>query len=377
MTLKTKSGCRKLLALFVIVILLASLFGRLIQTDFGRIKVEQVTIDRRGAEINGELYYPAGTSSHDRLPVVVLAHGGGNTYGVFKGIALELTRRGFVVLNESAYGSGISTMPPYEESGQGVTGLPDPDPSGEIDATENIKDFDVDTTPLGVLDSTDFVRSLEFVDETRVGLAGHSVGATRSNASVVMDCGYLTFNDIMIDVLYSEFGQEFTVEELSLSADALAEERLSGDELKLYESIRAEKRTEFDTRIKAAIVLGDTADIYVAPVTVNLAGHDVERITQTNMCVMGGDHDWCFDTSYNESAKAGFYSQDDLIMGAWYAVNPATAESSNEGDLYAASAASNAILSNAINEHATRMFYLSPMQTHAQDFFSMTQPPRL
>jgi len=56
LTLTTKSGCTRLLAIFIALILVSSLFACLIQSDFGTVKVEHVTIDARGAELTAELY---------------------------------------------------------------------------------------------------------------------------------------------------------------------------------------------------------------------------------------------------------------------------------------------------------------------------------
>ena len=119
LTLKTKEGCLKLTAIFIVVLMLSALIARAFQNDFGKIKVEQVTFDSRGAAINAELYYPVGTNDTDSLPGIVVTHGGGCALGVTKGIAAELARRGFVVLNVSAYGTGLSDQPDYDESGQG------------------------------------------------------------------------------------------------------------------------------------------------------------------------------------------------------------------------------------------------------------------
>ena len=76
---KTKEGCSRLLALFIILILLSSFLGQLSQTDGGAIKIESIVLDAQGAELNGELYYPAGTTSNDKLPAVIVNHGGGYT----------------------------------------------------------------------------------------------------------------------------------------------------------------------------------------------------------------------------------------------------------------------------------------------------------
>ena len=143
---KTSEGSRRLLALFIILILVFSLCARLVSTEGGSIKVEQVTIDARGAAINGELYYPAGVSTDDSLPAVIVTHGGGCTYGVTRGIALELARRGFVVFNVSAYGTGLSEMPVSDENGMGA------------------ESYNGMETPVGLLDCLNFVRTLKFVD---------------------------------------------------------------------------------------------------------------------------------------------------------------------------------------------------------------------
>ena len=119
-SLKTKEGCQRLLGLFIIVILVCSLLARVVSTEGGKIKVEELTFDARRAALSAELYYPAGTSTQDSLPAVIVTPGGGCTYGVTRGIALEIARRGFVVLNVSAYGAGLSEMPPYDDNDMGV-----------------------------------------------------------------------------------------------------------------------------------------------------------------------------------------------------------------------------------------------------------------
>ena len=115
LSLKTKEGCWRLLAIFLAVILLSSFAARMISSDAGEIKISRVTYDSRGATVDADLYYPAGTSDKDKLPAVLVAHGGGVAKGVVQGIAEELARRGFVVLNVDAYGAGLSEEPLYDD----------------------------------------------------------------------------------------------------------------------------------------------------------------------------------------------------------------------------------------------------------------------
>ena len=65
------------------------------------------------------------------------------------------------------------------------------------------------------------------IDPTRIGTLGHSMGAMRTLAAAALDAGYLTFNDIMLNVLCDEFGESFTEEEIAQNADELAAARLN------------------------------------------------------------------------------------------------------------------------------------------------------
>ena len=60
-TTKTPQGSRRLLAALACIVLLASLLAQVISSAGGRIKVENITIDSRGATLSADLYYPAGT----------------------------------------------------------------------------------------------------------------------------------------------------------------------------------------------------------------------------------------------------------------------------------------------------------------------------
>ena len=186
-SMKTAKDCGRWMAIFLAAIFIFSFAAKMFQSDFGRIKVEHILIDVRGAVMDGQLYYPAGTNSQDSLPAVVIAHGGGMNYGAMRGSAAEIARRGFVVLSLSAYGSSLSVMPAYDESGNGV---------------EEFNLLGLEGASAGLLDAVDYGRSLAFVDKTRIGLLGQYMGANRVVSAAGLDCGYLTFNDIMINVLY-------------------------------------------------------------------------------------------------------------------------------------------------------------------------------
>ena len=110
-TNKTTAGAKRLFALLAVLILVFSGFAHVLATNFGHVKIEQINIDSRGALLDGELYYPVGTTDEDSLPAVIVTHGAGCTHKGMNSYAMELARRGFVVFAVSANGSGISEFP--------------------------------------------------------------------------------------------------------------------------------------------------------------------------------------------------------------------------------------------------------------------------
>ena len=353
-TLKTKKGNQRLFALFIVLILVSSMCARFISTEGGKLKVEQVTIDARGAAINGELYYPAGTSTKDKLPAVIVTHGGGCTYGVTRGIALELARRRFVVFNVSAYGTGLSEMPPYDENGLGV------------------EKYDGRITPVGLLDSLNFVRTLKFVDPMRIGMTGHSMGSRRTAYSAILDCGYYTFNDIMINVLTDTFGQSFTQDEINQGADTLAKKRLDGSQLAFYRSLRDAKRKAYDSMLRSICIMGGDGVTVNPPATVKIAGHEVSRNCQVNIGYINGN----YDTSYynfptrNTSKAAWYTGTKDIGLEKWYIIDDVGKKSKTLGGFYDLSIKTDTELANAIDNRTTRIVMLNP-ETHSKNFLSI------
>lgn len=351
-TFATLEGCKHVFTLCLIVIFCFSLIGQLIQSNCGRIKIEQITIDTRGAELSGELYYPSGTSSNDSLPGVVVTHGGGCNYGVTRGIAYELARRGFVVFNVSAYGSGSSTMPKYDELGNGENGLV------------------IFMSTMGLLDAVDYVRSLAFVDSTRVGLIGHSMGAGRSATTALADCGYFSANDMLINLLYDEFGQKFTSEEIYKDADELAEDRLDEGQLELYKYRRDEILAAYDSKLKSVILMGlDMVPLYSSKVVVG--GNEVTRNVNCNVAYFSGEYDSFWNFPAKAETKSSWYATDkDLEFESWYALDDENAQSQDLGKLYNTSVVDNTALKEAIDSRTARVTALASNETHSRDFLS-------
>ena len=348
-TLKTRVGCVRFLILCLCVIFIFSFIAQYISSDGASIKIEEISIDARGATLSGDLYYPAGVTDRDSLPAVVFAHGAGVTKDNYRGIVEELARRGFVVFNINGYGTGYSEMPVYDESNMGI------------------ENYVTNSSSSGTLDALEFVRTLKFVDPTRIGLAGHSQGSRRMEIAATLDNGYLTLNDIMLNVLYEDFGKEISEEELSQDADVLAESKLSSDELPLYNYIKAEKEEWFNTRAVSLCLIGSDATNTKALKEVEVAGHTVLRNVRINRVVINGAYDrvgFYLTPDYTDS----YYATEELQPDKWYTVDDLTQSTQIIGD-YPGNLLENPALQEAIAERTTRLFTIN-VESHSKNFFS-------
>lgn len=349
-SLKTKSGSWHLFLLLLALILLFSFVAQEITSCGGRVKVEKITLDCRGAVLEGDLYYPAGVNSHQKLPGVIVAHGAGVNKGNYKAFAEELARRDFVVLNVNGYGTSGSEMPPYDEYEQGQ------------DA------FNMWGTSSGLYDALNFMRTLNIVDQTRLGFVGHSQGSFRAEYASMLDCSYLTLNDILLNVLYETFGVEISEEDILRSADDIAAEKLNADQLAYYEAIRAEKQEWYDTRVSSILILGTSGSHIVPRQTVEVGGHEVLRNCQINIGIICGTFD---STAFvtKDYALDSYFVSDQIATDTWYAVDDVQEKSKVVGTIND-SVASNEALRAAIDARQAR-FVTFNVETHSKNFFSV------
>lgn len=353
LNLNTKEGCLKIIAILMVLILLCSFAANLISSNFGKVKVSNIVMDVRGAELSFDQYVPAGVSDADSLPAIVTIHGGGCPAGVMRGIAEELAKRGFVVVNLNAYGAGTSEQPISDDGGQGADG------------------FFVFGGPQGVLDAVNYLRSLKFVDAERIGLVGHSLGSTRSMMAALADCVYLTLNDLLVNVLFETFGVELSEAEILEPANELAAKYLNADQLAYYEALKTETTEYYNTRIKSLTLLGcDPASVY-PQMLVTVAGHEVSRSMQTNIAVINGLWDTAGrgETQNMEAVKTGLYMTEAALTETWYALDDQSQTSSAIGGLFDISADTEAALADAIAQRSARVICINE-ETHSKNFFS-------
>ncbi len=145
------------------IVLVSAVMAFEVRSDFGNVDVTFVRIPAPdGHIVTGRLYRPVWASAGNKLPAVLAMHGGNNDKDTQSPVAIELARRGFVVLASDADGHGDNTgdFEMYDMSG----GAP-------ISAT--LRGADV---------AYEYLRTLPFVDATRIGATGHSMGGGMSTS---------------------------------------------------------------------------------------------------------------------------------------------------------------------------------------------------
>lgn len=137
-------------AIFLFLSLIGAYLAHQIDRDFGRIDVSTISfITEENQPMVAKLYRPLSATKETPKPGLLALHGyqsdkeATNTFG-----ALELAKRGFVVLAIDHFGHGYSTKLPA--------------------ANKNMS---------GANNGYQYLKSLAFVDKERLGIFGHSTGA--------------------------------------------------------------------------------------------------------------------------------------------------------------------------------------------------------
>ncbi len=99
----------KWLVVLLIVIIASSFFASLVQTSFFSVKVEAITFETENGELAGYLYTPRGVDDSNPAPAVIFTHGYLNNKEMQEIGAIELSKRGYVVLAIDMYDHGDSS----------------------------------------------------------------------------------------------------------------------------------------------------------------------------------------------------------------------------------------------------------------------------
>ena len=141
-----KKLLRTLLYIALALMLVGGLVASLVQTDFGKVTVKDVRFAApNGRMYSALLYIPKGVSVDKPAPGILAIHGYINSRETQDGFAIEFARRGYVVLALDQSGHGYSEGPAFADGFGGIEGLR-------------------------------YLRTLDIVDKTNIGLEGHSMG---------------------------------------------------------------------------------------------------------------------------------------------------------------------------------------------------------
>jgi hypothetical protein len=136
----------------VLVIAAAALAARMVETDFGRLDVRVIRLsDPSGVTLTGKLYQPREAEPGRKMPAVLALHGYQNDKETQNAFALELARRGVIVLALDQLGHG--------GSGGALNMAARTDPT------------------LGGNAGYRYLKGLAEVRVDRIGVIGHSLGA--------------------------------------------------------------------------------------------------------------------------------------------------------------------------------------------------------
>lgn len=195
------------LAAFLCLTLVCMLFAHLIQTDFGKVAVSLGTIETEKGDITYKLYTPETATAESKAPAVLLLHGYQNDHETCAAYAIELARRGVVVMAIDEFGHGATEIGMKERgyTNHKVTvtyGL-----DSEADKTyveiggakrfrvmmnfSNLSFFNdryskgsdgssVEDSSMGGIAAYAVLAGMDNVDPTRMGVSGHSMGTWAS-----------------------------------------------------------------------------------------------------------------------------------------------------------------------------------------------------
>jgi len=144
-----------LVCIALALVLVGSIVASLVQTDFGRVRVVEVTyVSEDGARFHSLLFIPKSATAENPAPAVIAAHGYNNTAEVQTINFVELARRGYVVMAIDHYSHGDSSATDPNVKPKGLT----PD--------------------MGTYSALQYLGRLPYVDKNNIGMIGHSMGGS-------------------------------------------------------------------------------------------------------------------------------------------------------------------------------------------------------
>lgn len=143
-----------------IVLMLVSMIGAsLVQTSAGSVTVKDLNWETtEGYTMSATLYVPNGVSVKNKAPAIITSHGMFNNKEMQDPNFVELSRRGYVVLAMDMFSHGNSQSVP-----------------------------NIGVLMTGAYEAVKMMSTLDYVDTSKIGITGHSLGGLSINTAVQED----------------------------------------------------------------------------------------------------------------------------------------------------------------------------------------------
>ncbi len=156
------------LVIALVIIFLGSILAQNFHTSLGTVKAQRISFETGKGTLSGILYLPKGAGASDPRPSVVVTHGYLNSAEMQDANAIELSRRGYVVLALDMYDHGHS--------------------AANADVTGTFFAF----WPSAMYDAVTYLYEQPYVLKDAqgngiIGVTGHSMGGFSSTMAVQLD----------------------------------------------------------------------------------------------------------------------------------------------------------------------------------------------
>lgn len=192
------------LIICILVMIITSVVSGSILTNGGKVRTEDLTFTTDiGATAHAKLYVPETATAETPAPAVLLCHGYTASSDDMEPNAIELSRRGYVVMSLDLYGHGETPLP---ESGYSQVEM------------GSVADYAPD---LGTFSALQEFAKYDFVDLTKIGMLGHSMGtaAIQEGAYIAYTRWTAVYNTSLAQ--YTEEGMNETDAATAAYADAM------------------------------------------------------------------------------------------------------------------------------------------------------------
>ena len=146
----------KIRLIIAVILCIISIVGAgALQTDFGRVEMTDITLETEAGDLTAYLFRPVSATAASPAPAVLCSHGYLNNREMQDCNYIELARRGYVVISLDDFSHGNSDVPVGHEDSVAVLSN-------------------------GLIPFIEYLASLDYVDKTKIGVTGHSMGGSYS-----------------------------------------------------------------------------------------------------------------------------------------------------------------------------------------------------